>query len=325
MQLQLRRIVSPSTGYIFLYIFLWIILWGITYLGSFYTLSSGFDDKMFQHQDNEVVWRNLISISCGLIISILLAQLISRFSFVINRTFLPVFVFALLIAVWEPAHTMSDSFIALLLFAGALFQFLNMHQNEAAPEKSFLDSLFIGCGSLFVNDLVFLIPVCWLGFIALHSFSFRVFLASVIGAVVPWIIYGCVMYILLPEFNVPGLFHFNFSPGFSMEELQLPTQIYIGVLFILFLIILIRTYKDFYKHANATRRNLNFILILLICFIFVFILQEDFIGTFFPFIAFCFSVFISNIFSGKMTNFLSVVFIVFFVLNMVFATYNFLW
>ncbi|WP_163629152.1 hypothetical protein [Paludibacter sp. 221] len=325
MKIELKKIVNPSIGLIFLYVIIGTLIWGITYVGAFFHCETGFNDVLFKLPDTDFLWKNIVSFVFTVLNSILLSHLINRFSFVSSRTFLPVFIFSLLIAVWEPAHIMYQSHIALMLFIVALFQFFNMYHDRAAMEKAFLGSLLIAASSLLINDLIFVIPVCWLGFLVLRSLSYRTFLASTIGAVVPWIIYAAIRYFISPDIVFADLFNLTFSLGFSMEGLQLPTKIYIGLLLAIFLITLIGTYADFRRNGSITRKNINFILTLLIYFVVVFFFQDSFNGTVFPFIALCFAIFISNVFSTKQTNFYSILFIVFLVLNMAFVVYNFMW
>ena len=323
MKIELKKIVKPTAVYILLYALLAIVVWIATYIGVFYTDEISLDELLSKLPDRELVWKNMISFIFTLINSILLSRLINRFSFVGTRTFLPVFIFILLITVWEPVHVMYRSHAALFLFICALFQFLDISERHAS-ERTFLGSLLISGAGLFMNDLIFIIPVCWLGFMILKYFSLRVFFASVMGVFTPWIIYASVMYITSPAFSLQELLNISFSLGFSMEELQLPTQIYIGLLFVVFFISFVGTYFNFYKQNNIVRKNINFMLILFSCFVIIFIFQKNFEGTFFPFIALCFAIFVSNIFSIKKNNFYSILFLVFLFVNIVFVAYNFL-
>jgi len=324
MRINLKNIIKPTGTYLFLYILFGLLIWVATYIGAFYTKGIAFDELTAKLFDADLLWKNAASIVLTAVNAILLLQLVNRFSFVGSRTFLPVFAFALLTAVWEPTHALYQSHMALFLFICALFQFFNTSENKFI-ESVFLGSLFVACASLWLNDLIFVIPFCLLGFIFQHRFSLRILLASFLGVLAPWFLYGIFIYIKSPVFDFQSLFYFGFSLGFSMEELQLPTKIYIGALFAVFFTALFGTYADFYKLANSTRRNINFNLVLLIYFILVFIFQQDFEGTFFPFITLCFSVFIANVFSTKRNDFYSILFLIFLGVNIAFAVYNFLW
>jgi len=320
MRIELKNITKPAFAQIILYVFLGLVIWAVSYVGSFYTQGITPDQLSAQLLDIELLWKNAISIGLTAINAGLLFVLVNQFTFVNTRTFLPTFVFALLIVVWQPLHKTFESHIALLLFICALFCFFNLSQKEA-PEKTFLGSLLITCASFFLNNLILIIPICWLGFIVLRSFSFRVFLASILGVIATLIIYFAVIYTVSPTFDIQMLFNFDFSLNFGIKELQFPTQLYIGLLFVVFIISILGTYADFYTQSNSIRRNINFILILLVSFIIIL----NFEKTLFPFIALCFSVFASHIFSTKKNNFYPILFLAFIFINLAFVVYNFLY
>ena len=320
MRIELKSIIKPSFAQIILYVFLGLVIWAVSYVGSFYTRDITFDELLAQLFGAELLLKNAIGIGLTAVNAGLLFVLVNRFSFVNIRTFFPTFVFALLIAVWQPSHETFKSHIALFLFICALFCFFNMSEKEAS-EKTFLGSLLIACAGLFLNNLLLIIPVCWLGFIVLRCFSFRVFLASLLGVIAPLLIYSVVIYAVSPTFDFQSLFNFDFSLNFGIKELQLPTQLYIGLLFVVFIISILGTYADFYTQNNSIRRNINFILILLVSFVIIL----NFEKTLFPFIALCFSIFASHIFSTKKNNFYPILFRVFIFINLAFVVYNFLY
>jgi len=320
MRIELKNIIKPSFAQITLYVFLGLVIWAVSYIGSFYTKGITPDELLVRLFDTELLWKNAVSIGLTFVNAGLLFLLINRFSFVNTRTFLPTFVFALLIIAWQPSHETFKSHIALFLFICALFCFFNMAEKEAS-EKTFLGSLLIACAGLFLNNLLLIIPVCWLGFVVLRCFSFRVFLASLLGVIAPLLIYSAVIYVVSPTFDFQTLFNFDFSLNFGIKELQLPTQLYIGLLFVVFIISILGTYADFYTQNNSIRRNINFILILLVSFIIIL----NFEKTLFPFIALCFSIFVAQLFSVKKNNFYPILFLIFIFINLAFVVYNFLY
>lgn len=328
MQLKLKSIETPTYGQLILYLLLAVVLWSATYIGTFHTYgitSSELFRALSSQTNSTLIWKNIASLVLTLFNALLLRVLIGRFSFIASRTALPVITFVVLITVWEPVHAEYTSHAALTLFIGSLFQFLNMRQNPAAAEKAFLGSLLIACASLLINDLICIMPVCWLGFMFLQSLSARTFTASMLGALAPWTIYCAGIYLTQPEYDWSRLFHIYFSPGFSMDSLMIPTRIYIGVLFILFFIMLAGTYSDFLQKATSTRRNINFMLVMLTFFLLVFLSQDEFDGKLFPFIALCFSIFIANVYSLKKNNFYLGTYLVFLTVNLLFLIFNFIW
>ena len=320
MQIELKSIVKPSLAQIILYVILGLVIWAVTYVGSFYTKGITLDELLIQLPDTNLLWRNAASIGLTVVNAGLLFVLVNRLAFINTRTLLPTFVFSLLIVVWQPSHEAFKSHIALFLFICALFCFFDMSHKQAT-EKTFLGNLLITCASLLLNNLILIIPVCWLGFAVLRSFSFRVFLASILGVIATLLIYFAVIYTVSPIFDIQTLFNFDFSLDFTIKELQLPTQLYIGSLFVMFFILIFGAYADFHIQNNNTRRNIYFILILLICFIII----SNFEKTLFSFIALCFSIFASHIFSTKKSGFYPILFLIFLFINVAFVVYNFLY
>ena len=328
MQLKLHISHHPSYGQWTVYVLLAVALWGATYAGAFHTYGMPADDwvrALAAHLHDGSVGRNVACLGLALANAVLLSLLTSRFAFVDTRTQLPAITFLLLATVWEPSHAKLESYLALLLFTGALFRLLDMRRDPAASEKAFSGSLLIACAGLLINDLMFLIPICWLGFLLLQSFSLRTWLASLMGAVAPWMLYGAGLYAFDPPVDWGGVFRLHFSFGFSLDGLMLPTKLYIGLLFVLFFITLAGTYTDFQRKSDSTRRNLNFILMILVFFLLAFLAQAEFDGTLFPFIALCFSLFISNVYSIRRTNFYAVLYLVFLGVNLLFLIFNFVW
>ena len=132
---------------------------------------------------------NIISLSFTLLNAFLISQINTRFTIIRSRTFLPIIVFVLLMSSWNETHITNDSHIVLTLIIFALFFLFSTSRNRKASEYSFMGSLFISVSSILINPLVFLIPVCWIGLILFQSFSLRTLLASIFGAVTPWLLF----------------------------------------------------------------------------------------------------------------------------------------
>jgi len=320
--MNLDKIVKPSILLIFLYMLLGSALWVLSFFGStgekvleFNRLTGFFGTTYFFY--------SLLGLVLTFLNGALLLQLFNRFSFVETRTFVPAFVFGLLMATWYHSQLLFLSHIALLLFLCALFCFFNMVEKPTA-EKSFLGSFLIAIASLLVNPLILILPACWLGFFLLRSMSLRIFLASVLGVLAVYLLYASLQYVIMPEFFWNKLIDIDFQFGICILYLPLPAQIYFGLLFCILLITIFGTYANFHKQANSIRRNTNFILILLVSFVALFVLQRNFKPEFFPFIALCSAILISQLFSVKKERFYAGLFYFFILLNIAFTAYLFI-
>lgn len=321
-------VIRPSFGLMGAYFLMMAAVWMTAGVGAFYSVGMTWDEwwqLVGEACDWGWVWLNVAGFFLSAVSAVFMARLLDRYAFTHSRSFLPVVVFMLFMAVWEPSHMAWQSHAALVLFIGALYAFLGMYRRPTAAEEAFLGSLLVSVGSMLVNGLLLLVPLCWVGFGILRCLSLRTFLASILGVAAPWVLHIAGVYVLEGTVDVAGLWQWQFEPGFGLEELMVPTKIYIALLFFVFFVVIAGTYAGYQQQAVNTRRNVNFVLLFLLGFIAAFLFQADFSGVFFPFIALCFAVFIAHVYSYRPTRLYRVVFAVFVSLNLLFAVYNFVW
>jgi hypothetical protein len=267
---------------------------------------------------------NLVGIAFTLLNALLLGQINNRFTIIRTRTFLPVFIFIMLMGSWYETHLVNGSHLALTLFLFALFYIFGVFRDIKASEQAFMGSFLLACSSIIINPLIFLIPVCWLGLIMFQSFSLRTFLASIFGTLSPWILYLAFLFLTHLEFNPENSFYLNFYNIFEFSTLSLPSIIYIASLVIILLIGLQEMYSNFHSEAIQSRTNLNFILLLLVSLTILSIVFHKQYSLFLPFVALLFSFLVSHSFSLKQNNFYGIVFIIFCVLNIALIISNYI-
>ncbi len=81
-------------------------------------------------------------------------------------------------------HTQWLLQLAILIFQIILWLITSCYRQEHAVEQAFLSSILLCITALFLPDILFLLPVLWLMFVVLRAMNVRVFLASIIGAIV---------------------------------------------------------------------------------------------------------------------------------------------
>lgn len=325
MDIKLNSLRQPSFFNIFIYIFTGILLWAVTFVGDYVSWGTSFSDISFSSPvPAQQMWFNLLSFFLTILNSILISYFVNRFNLTDTRTFFPFFIFFFLIIAWSPSHDVYYSHICLTLFIGALFQFMNMYHNPDVAEKAFLGSLFIGVASLMLNELIFLIPVCWLGFIIFQNFSLRTLLASLLGALSPWLIYIAVCYFRNPDIIFTDIINYDFKWGFNLDELSIGSMIYIGVIGFILICTIISVYAGFRTSAVSVRKSFNFVFILFIYFTFISFLQQQQSPVLLPFIALCYTLIASQAFAGKKTIFFNILFFTFCVSNLLYIAYNFI-
>ena len=265
---------------------------------------------------------NILGVVITLLNAFLIAQLNNKFTIIRTRSFLPVFIFMVLIASWPSIHMVLCAHLALTFFIMSLFVFFEMYRDRNASEQAFLGSLLIATASLLIEPFILFIPVCWIGFMRFYSFSLRTFLASVFGALVPWVLYLAMRIYFQPDLQWLNTLATDFYIGVPIIELPLNEIIYMASAAVIILIGLAGLFSNLHSDAIHTRAKLNFLLFLLIAaFIFSMIFIYQFL-VFLPVIALCYALLISHPFTLRSTNFYGILFIVFIIVNVAFVISN---
>ena len=323
MRVSLKNVIIPSIPLAVLMVGFCFVLWTFMFFAPIpSTLTiyySTFAEKIQSLFSQSLLFTNLVCVAFTLLNAFLLAQINNRFTIIRTRTFLPIFIFLLLVCTWNETHMIVGSHVALTLFVLALFNFFSMSKDRNASEPAFLGSFFIGLASLLINPYVFFIPVCWFGFIIFQSFSLRTFLASLLGAIVPWILFITAHYLLNNDVNILQLFNISFNYDFNYLVFSLPKIIYVSVLTLIMIIGVIGMYSLSNGDAIHTRNKLNFLLLLLVSGLALEFFNRNQMPLFLPLLAMIYAMLISHAFSLKQNNFYGIIFYVFFFLNIAFV------
>jgi len=324
MRLSLKNIIVPSIPLAALLVLSCVAVWFSAYFGGrFATLST--QNTVFYLtniqpfiQPNSLL-SNIVSIAFVFLNAFLLGQINNRFTIIRTRTFLPIFIFLLLMGSWNETHVANGSHLALTFIVLAIFYFFGMSRDKKASEQAFMGSFFISISSLLINPLIFLIPVCWIGFGIFQSFSLRTFLASVFGTLAPWVLYLSILYLMHNEINFSTVFHLDFDFSFNISSFSLPQFIYYVSIFIIMLISLSGMFSISSGDAIHTRNKLNFLLLMLISVFIITLIFRSQYALFLPVIALIYSILISHPFTLKQNNFYGILFIIFCTLNITFV------
>jgi hypothetical protein len=177
---------------------------------------------------------------------------------------MPVIIYLMLVSVWKDTHVLVSLHFTITLIIASFFVFFDMFRNHEATEQAFLGSFFIGVASLFIQPIVLIIPVCWLGFIFLQSLSFRTWLASIIGVLIPWILYIAVRYFIQPDLSwVYSLFG-GFDLGFTIDFSNKVHLIYLISILAVFSIGLVGLMSNLQGDSLHTKAKISFLLLLFI-------------------------------------------------------------
>jgi len=323
MRVSLKNLVIPSIPLAVFLVASCFVIWMSAFVGerfsTYATLNTSLVDSLQSVFLPNSIYPNLVCISLTLLNAFLVAQINNRFTIIRTRTFLPILIFLILMSTWNQTHVMMGSLIGLSLFIFALFNFFTMSRDRKASEQAFMGSLLISTGSLLVNPLIFLIPVCWIGFMMFQSFSFRTFLASIFGVIIPWILYLSIQYSLVPEFDITKHINIYLNIDYTLSTYALSEIIYAVAIGIIMLLSIIGMYSITNSDAINTRNKLNFLFLLLISVIVLALLFRNQFASFLPFIALIYSILISHPLTLKQNNFYGILFVVFCLFNIVFV------
>lgn len=325
MRVTLKKIITPSlslsTLLIVASIALWLVVFSTTVVDSPVALGSPLS-KAVESILPAGLLTSITSLLLTLLNAFLIAQLNNRFTIIRNRTFIPVFVFLMLMSVAGQTHQLPGAHFALTLLLIALFVFFNMFRDKQASEQAFLGSLLIATGSLFIEPILLFLAVCWMGMIRFGSFSLRTFLASVFGGLVPWILYFVIRYYFEPDLLWINTLFTGFETGFTLFERPVNELIYLACMTLIIITGLVGLYSNLHGDSIQSRAKLNFLTIILI-FSFAFsIVFVNCYAIFIPFTLMAYAVLIAHPLTLKPNGFYAILFIVLVIINLAYLASN---
>jgi hypothetical protein len=199
-----------------------------------------------------------------------------------------------------------------------------MSRDRKASEEPFMGTLLISVSSMLINQLILLVPICWLGFVIFQSFSLRTFLASLFGLLAPWVVYLAFQYFIWGDLNFWNVFNidFNFSTQFS--SLSIPEIVYLVSVTLILMIALVGMFSVANSDAIHTRNKLNFLVLTLVSLSLFMLLFRSEYYLFLPYLALVYSILISHPFTLKQSNFYGILFVIFLVINIAFVISKFI-
>ena len=211
------------------------------------------------------------------IIGYFLIELNNTFTIIRMRASVQTAVYFLLISVCPSIHILYAGDLAAAAFLVALFFLFKSYQRSRPTGYLFHAFVFIGIGSLFFPQLMFFVPIFWIGSYNFQSLHPKSFFASLTGWSVPyWFLLGYA-YICgqMDVFYQPFRELVSFAPvRFDFELWQLAT---LGYLLVLFLASSIHCLVTGYEDKIRTRSYLHFLIFLNFC-IFVYIGLQPALG-----------------------------------------------
>jgi len=133
-----------------------------------------------------ILYDRTIAYIAGILLTLGGAFIINRANYVLvltrQKTELPLLLYTLLISTnpsFFPVTPASAGVFCLIL---AIYQTFNAYHDKSSVSLSFNASFLIGLGSLLWVNLLWFLPILWIGMYNFRSFAARTFLASFLGA-----------------------------------------------------------------------------------------------------------------------------------------------
>lgn len=265
---------------------------------------------------------NVVSLLITALNAFFIGQLNNKFTIIRTRTFLPILFFVLLMATWHETHTIVISHLSLSLVLLSLFAIFRVYRNRNASEQAFLSSFLIAVASIFIEPLVLYIPLIWIGLVLFYSLSFRNFLATLVGLLIPWILYLAVRYYYQPDMTWLMSLTKSFELGIPILGRPLNELIYIVMLFVLSIIGFVGLLANMNQDSMQTRGLINFnSWFLALSFLFSMIFVKQFF-VFLPFVGVGLAILLAHPLTLKKSNFFTYLFLIFIGVNILFVISN---
>ena len=247
-----------------------------------WTLTAVLLPDLKAQQDNYPLWKSIsdfciptwASRFCSFIfysiVGYFLIELNNSFALIRMRASVQTAIYFLLISVCPSIHLLYAGDLAAVAFLIAIFFLFKSYQQTRPSGCLFHTFVFLGIGSILFPQLMFFVPIFWIGAYNFQSLHPKSFFASLIGWSLPyWFLLGHAFYYGQIElFYQPFQELVTFTPiHFSYQPWEMAT---IGYLLVLFIASSGHCLAAGYEDKIRTRSYLHFLIFLNFC-IFVYI------------------------------------------------------
>jgi hypothetical protein len=318
---NLKKIIAPNAALSVILVVLYLFTWAMNYVS--FPDYNNYDGAVARITDMNKTSSLLIILIITAINLLLIDRFNYKFNIIRTKTFLPLFIYALLITSWRESHLLVFSHISLSIIIISLMSFFDMYRNKMAAEQAFIGSLLIGALSLFNPVYLLLIIIVWLGFVLLNCLSIRNFLASLMGITIPWIFYLSFHIFTAREIHIFRHLTVDFTPDLIFTQDELHVRIYVVSILLILIAGLVNLYRTSFNDSVQTRRYLNYLVMLLLMVLIPTLLLSNNILSFLPLIAFGYAMLLSHPFSLQKSKWQTILFFIFFAVNAAYLFYNF--
>ncbi|MHC1703194.1 MAG: DUF6427 family protein [Tenuifilaceae bacterium] len=169
-----------------------IILWLQSFLSDL-GLSYYFDSIKMPFYDFVTKWLNegllkshIITFVIMMITAFLLLQINSKHIIIKQRTYLPAFIFIILVSGFLPLQRINPTVFASFFLVFAFDHILSLYHKENVLDNLYKAGFFIALATLFYAPVIFYLAAVFLSIISIRTFNIREWLVSIIGFLTPW-------------------------------------------------------------------------------------------------------------------------------------------
>jgi len=206
----------------------------------------------FYHWTGEFLYDlPILSVIAGFLLSLILGSLLVRLNttyfFINQRTYLPALFFILGSSIFVSLQRVNPVLLASLFLMVAIDRMFGTYKNSKTSFQYFDAGILIGLGSLFYVNLIFYLPVLWIGMVILRPFVWREWLVTIFGFTTPLALTIAIHYLIQGEImslisnfmeNLTEPYHFG---GFNHSHLL--SFSFLGLMILVCSLYMIRAYS----------------------------------------------------------------------------------
>lgn len=207
----------------------------------------------------------ILSVITGFLLTLFLGTLLVRLNttyfFINQRTYLPALFFILGSSIFVPLQRVNPVLIAGLFLMIAIFRMFGTYKNAKTSFQFFDAGIWIGLGSLFYVNLIFYLPVLWIGMIILRPFIWREWLITIFGFITPVVLTLTIHYLIRGEImSQLVIFRENLIEPYHFENFDLFHLLFFSFLGLLILIFSLHMIRKISTKKISSRKYLKIML-----------------------------------------------------------------
>lgn len=270
-------------------------------------------------------WQDAISLLACALTAYLLIEINTTFTLIRTRSTLHVSFYVFLTTACLFLHPYQPAVFVPLTFLIAIFQLFRSYESPYPAESIFHAFFFIGLGSLLFPQLLYFVPLFYLGMISFRSLSPKSFFAGLIGLSVPyWFFFGYAFYYDKMDLFYHPLQEIIHFQAISYETLGPVRVVSCGVITFISLVSSVHYFNISYLDKVRTRIFLSFLIAVEAWIYLLGILQPQHFNILLQIQIIAGSILTGHLFTLTRNRFTGIFFIITFVLLIVLTIYN-LW